>query len=322
MHATNDNDRRPSLADPLYWPAVYLEDHLSAHEDPAPNADGHSGPTVGFLHPGAMGSALATVCRGRRLWVAQDRSPTTASRAETAGLEAVSSLDELTDTADIVVSICPPHAAVDVARHVGDAGFGGVFVDANAISPATARTVSGLVSRFVDGSVIGPPPTAPGLARLYLSGPEAPVVADLWSGSDLEAVVLGSELVAASSLKMAYASWTKGSAALLLSSLALAETEGVGDALRHEWDISQPGLSERVVRTAAGVGPKGWRFVGEMNEIAEAMTAAALPSGFHRAAGEAYSRLAELRHTDQPSLEAVLALLLGPQAEPPEAKGS
>ncbi len=252
---------------------------------------------------------MAAVCHGRRLWVPQGRSPASADRAANAGIEAAASLAELAAAADIIVSICPPHAAEDVARQVVDAGFDGIYVDANAISPATARSVSELAGRFVDGSVIGPPPTEPGQARLYLSGAEAETVASLWVGSKLEPIVLTSGTAAASALKMAYASWTKGSAALLLSSLALAEAEGVADSLRGEWDVSQPGLTERVARTAAGVGPKGWRFVGEMNEIAASMAGASLPAGFHHAAAEVYSRLSELRSTQQPSVEVVLDLL-------------
>ena len=73
------------------------------------------------------------------------------------------------------MSVCPPHAALDIARQV--AGFGGVYVDANAISPATAREVAGIVeaggASYVDGGIIGTPPVAPGFIRLYLSGPRA-----------------------------------------------------------------------------------------------------------------------------------------------------
>ena len=75
-------------------------------------------------------------------------------------------------TADVILSICPPHSARDVARSVR--AFRGIYVDANAISPATSREVRALVPHadFVDGGIIGPPPTAPGSTRLYLSGDE------------------------------------------------------------------------------------------------------------------------------------------------------
>ena len=44
---------------------------------------------------------------------------------------------EIIARSDVIVSVCPPHAALDVARQV--AGFGGLYLDANAVSPATAR---------------------------------------------------------------------------------------------------------------------------------------------------------------------------------------
>jgi hypothetical protein len=96
------------------------------------------------------------------------------------------------------------------------------------------------------------------------------------------------EVGAASAVKMAYASWTKGSAALLLAARALARAQGVEDVLLAEWGISQPGLEERSDRAARSAAAKGWRWTAEMEEIAASMTAAGLPAGFHLAAAEIY----------------------------------
>ena len=89
---------------------------------------------------------------------------------------------------------------------------------------------------------------------------------------------------------MAYASWTKGSAALLLTARALARAEGVESALLEEWGISQPGLETAVGAANESAAAKGWRWVGEMEEIAAAMAAAGLPEGFHQAAAGVYGR--------------------------------
>ena len=89
---------------------------------------------------------------------------------------------------------------------------------------------------------------------------------------------------------MAYASWTKGSAALLLAARALARAEGVEETLLAEWGISQPGLEERSARAAGSAAAKGWRWIAEMEEIAATMAAAGLPEGFHQAAAEIYRR--------------------------------
>jgi hypothetical protein len=87
---------------------------------------------------------------------------------------------------------------------------------------------------------------------------------------------------------MAYASWTKGSAALLLAARALARAEGVEAVLLEEWGISQPGLEKRWDGAEGAASAKGWRWVAEMEEIASTMAAAGLPEGFHQAAAEIY----------------------------------
>lgn len=115
----------------------------------------------------------------------------------------------------------------------------------------------------------------------------------------------------ASALKMAYAAWTKGSSALLLSVAALANAEGVDQELFDEWHMSVPELPEQLERLSAGVEGKAWRFVGEMEEIASSFAAVGLPRGFHLAAAELYSRLAALReHPATPRPEEVVSLLL------------
>ena len=100
----------------------------------------------------------------------------------------------------------------------------------------------------------------------YLSGGDAPDVA----------------------LKMTYAAWSKGSAALLLAIRDTARAYRVEDDLRREWGESVPelpGLLESAERSAAA---KAWRWAGEMDEIADTFAAAGQPDGFHRAAAVVY----------------------------------
>ena len=293
--------------------------------------------TVGLLHPGEMGAAVGqclTAAGHRVLWVLEGRSAASAARAAAAGLTVASGgLAGLVREAGVIVSVCPPHAALGVAREVAalgvarevaalgvarqGAGFGGVYVDANAVSPDTAREIAAIVeaggASYVDGGIIGTPPVAPGFIRLYLSGARAGEVQRLFAGGAVDARVIGADglvgggLFAASAVKMAYASWTKGSAALLLAARALARAEGVEDTLLAEWGISQAGLAERSDRAAGSAAAKGWRWVAEMEEIAAAMAAAGLPDGFHLAAAEIYRRAQEA-----PAPDAILTALLSP----------
>nr|WP_255359875.1 DUF1932 domain-containing protein [Nocardia sp. BMG111209] len=92
----------------------------------------------------------------------------------------------------------------------------------------------------------------------------------------------------ASALKISYAAWTKGSQALLLGVRELARAAQVEDVLLAEWELSQPDLAGRSARAAAAADAKGWRWIGEMEEIATTFAAHELPAGFHRAAAEIY----------------------------------
>ncbi len=198
----------------------------------------------------------------------------------------VGTAGQMSGRAGVILSVCPPHAVLEVARSVG--GFGGIYVDANAVSPATSREVAGAVAaggaEYVDGGIIGAPPRSPGDSRLYLSGPQAGRIAELFAGTALDAQVIGEEIGQASAVKMAYAAWTKGTAALILAIRALARAEDVEQALLAEWQKSQPALTARPHAAARSAMEKGWRWVAEMEEIAATMAAAGLPPGFHQAA--------------------------------------
>jgi 3-hydroxyisobutyrate dehydrogenase-like beta-hydroxyacid dehydrogenase len=268
----------------------------------------HNFKTVALLHPGNMGvtiGAAAATSGARVLWVSDQRSEATRRRAAQAGLTSVGSLNSALAQSEIVVSVCPPHAAVEVAEQVATQKFAGVYVDANAVSRATAEHIGEIVTRsgasFVDGGIIGSPVKQPGTTRLYLSGPHARDVAELFSKSMLDARPIGPQPGAASALKVAYASWTKGTDAMLLAIRTYAAHEGVDDALLEEWRISQPLLEKRCDRAAAMATPKAWRYVGEMEEIAEAFKNAGLPGGFHKAAAELCERLDSFKDRTDPA---------------------
>ena len=222
---------------------------------------------IGLLHPGEMGTTVGAAARANDVqvvWASDGRGPETRDRAEAAGLTDVRSLSALVERSRIILGVCPPHAATELARAVAGHRFSGVYVDANAVSPATVRDVRQIVEAggacFVDGGIIGPPALTPGTTRLYLSGSEAARVAACFRRGPLEACVLDGPPGAASALKMAYAAWTKGSAALLIAIRTLAINEGVDAALIREWDLSQAGLPNRSAGAVRSNAAKAWRF--------------------------------------------------------------
>ena len=252
-----------------------------------------AGTTIGVLHPGEMGSAVAATlveCGHEVLWLPSGRSAASRRRAENAGLTAATGLPELMARCEIVLSICPPAAALEVGRSLR--GFDGLFVDANAVAPATSREIAAAAGgRHVDASIIGPPPTTAGTTRLYLCGPSAPEVANVFSGTRIEARVLdGPDPAAASAIKMVYAAWTKGSAAMMIAIAEAAEALHVGEALAAEWALSGPELPRRLESARASASAKGWRWEAEMREIALTFAGAGQPPGFHEAAAEIFAR--------------------------------
>jgi 3-hydroxyisobutyrate dehydrogenase-like beta-hydroxyacid dehydrogenase len=276
------------------------------------------GKRLGILHPGNMGisiaaSALNSGCEV--YWASQGRSAQTHERAERFDLQDAGSLAQLCETCPILVSVCPPHAAEEVADQVLDCGFVGIYVDANAISPQRAirigekMTASGLTC--VDGGIIGGPAWEPGQTWLYLSGKRSEEVAVCFSAGPLETAVIGEAIGQASALKMCYAAWTKGSTALLCGILATAGRLGVWQDLERQWERNWPGFADETVDRVRGVTAKAWRFAGEMEEISTTFGEAGLPGGFHAAAADLYRRMAGFKDAPSvPSLEEVLAALI------------
>ncbi|MCZ6709551.1 MAG: DUF1932 domain-containing protein [Gammaproteobacteria bacterium] len=267
---------------------------------------------LAIVHPGDMGVTVGAAMNasGHEVyWLPESRSAATAGRAQSAGFVSCGSVRELAQTVQGVVSVCPPHGAVELAQRIIAAGFTGTYVDANAVAPDTAREIESIVgSGFVDGGIIGPPAQTKGNTRLYLSGNAADEVRHWFDGSLLDAIAIAGGAGTASALKMCYAAYTKGSGALLLAIRAVAQAEGVAAALLGEWEISQPGLGQRSELVALGSVAKAWRFVGEMGEIASTFRSAGLPGEFHDGAAEIYHRIAALRTRDA-TFNEVLALL-------------
>jgi 3-hydroxyisobutyrate dehydrogenase-like beta-hydroxyacid dehydrogenase len=166
--------------------------------------------------------------------------------------------------------------------------------------------------RFVDGGIIGGPAWEPGETWLYLSGEFAVEAATCFSKGPLETKILGTQIGKASALKMCYAAYSKGTAALLAAILAAASALGVQEDLFTHWDMDEEDFSTKVRGRVARSTAKAWRFEGEMREIAATLQDAGLPGGFHNAAAEVFQRMAGFKDKpNSPSLDEVLQALRG-----------
>jgi 3-hydroxyisobutyrate dehydrogenase-like beta-hydroxyacid dehydrogenase len=267
-----------------------------------------------------MGASVGAAARSNQhtvLWASQGRSQDTWERARRADLEDIGTVPELVRTSGIVLSVCPPHAAADVAHTVAELGFSGIYVECNAVSPNRTRAIQRIVedagADYVDGGIIGGPAwTRDAKTHLYLSGPRAEEVAACFAGSPLVTPVLSERIGAASAIKMGYAAFTKGTTALLTAILGMVEKEGVRADLARQWGDT---FTQQTIRRVCANTAKAWRFEGEMYEIAATFSDAGLPGEFHQAAAQIYKRLASFKDREEaPQIEEVLDVLLQREA--------
>jgi 3-hydroxyisobutyrate dehydrogenase-like beta-hydroxyacid dehydrogenase len=258
--------------------------------------------TVGIVSPGAMGSAVGdSLVRGGVHVVAAvaGRSERTARLASKAAIDLLPDFAAVVGRSDYVLSIVPPEAARAVATDLGASAMRGnarpLFVDLNAIAPATARELEDIAGAadcdFVDGSISGPPPWRSGTSRLYLSGPRAAEVAAL-AFDGVETILVGTAVGAASAVKMSTASVYKGTSAVLAQALRAADANGVLEHVLADLRSGSPELVENAGRRLASAAAKSGRYVGEMHEIAAAQTAVGLTPALFEGMAEVYASLA------------------------------
>jgi hypothetical protein len=226
-----------------------------------------------------MGAAVGAAARAEVLWAGEGRSEATAERA--AGFRDVGSVDQLVRAADMVLSICPPAIAEEVAEQVFALGFDGTFVEANAITPERMWRIAALGTNVVDGSIIA----SKGI-HLYLAGQGAEEVAKLFEGTHVEAIPLDAQIGAASALKMSFGGWNKIGIALTAQAHAIARAYGVDDQLAAE------GVPEDRLRQMAD---RAWRWAPEMDEVADTCAEVGWPEAIPRAAGRFYAELSQER---------------------------
>ncbi|MFJ3127968.1 DUF1932 domain-containing protein [Streptomyces sp. NPDC086993] len=276
-------------------------------------------PTVGILHPGSMGAAVAACAATNAaavLWCEAGRSAASAKRAVQFGLTPVAALGELLDRSDIVVSLCPPAAAEDLAHDAAGHRFDGVYLEANAINPERAQRIASLLApdaTVVDGGVVGSPPVGGKTPTLYLSGPTAATerIGVLFEGTAVRTKSLGAEVGRASALKLAYASFQKTSRVLVALAVGMAREHGVDQELievasrRTDSYLSEP---QYIAKTAA----RAWRWGPELEEAADTLAAAGLPPEMLRAAASTLARWHDVKDDGELTLIDALDRLAQP----------
>ena len=259
-------------------------------------------PLVAVIAAGAMGAAVGkrlTDNGVRVLTSLEGRSESTAARARAAGMAAAS--DGEIAAADFILSIVPPGDALALARRfapvLAASNAKPIFVDCNAVSPATVERVAAAIAPtgclFVDAGIIGAPPKSGDAGpRFYASGDAASRFATLRDyGLDIR--VLRGPTGAASALKMSYAGITKGTQAIGAAMILAATRSGSAEALFQELAFSQKDVLAWLKQQLAIMPPKAYRWVAEMQEIANFADADPATQELYQGAAHFYERIAD-----------------------------
>ncbi|CAK4031627.1 hypothetical protein DOTSEDRAFT_121211 [Lecanosticta acicola] len=255
--------------------------------------------TLGILSIGDMGLGVARLLLNNNFRVisnASDRGQATQDRAKKNDVDLVSTDVELCNNADYILSIVPPRDAIATAQRIATAAssIGSkaranplYFLDLNAISPRAAREIDDILSqrssnvRFIDGGIIGGPPKKKDDGNWYrpsipTSGPHRLSEAQPHGGKLAETLNIkhvNDDIGSASGLKMCFASMSKGFTAIAISSFTTAHNLGVLGHLRAEMDEHAPGNRARAEKSLTAMPPKAYRWVNEMEYIAETFEA-------------------------------------------------
>ncbi len=277
---------------------------------------------VAVIAPGAMGAAVGKRLADHGVTVLTSlagRSAATVARAGAAGMVAAS--DEEMAAAEFILSILPPGEALALARRfvpaLAASNSKPVYVDCNAVSPATVARIAAAIAPtgcpFVDAAIIGPPPRPSPPAqgrgegpRFYASGEWAPRFASL-RRYGLDVRVLEGPLSAASALKMSFAGITKGTQALGAAMLLAATRAGSATALYEELSLSQKEMLAWFQQLLPAMPAKAYRWVAEMQEIADFAGDDSAARELFDGAARFYARIAEDLSGDKKEVEALAA---------------
>ncbi len=275
-------------------------------------------PSVAVIAPGAMGAAVGRRLSDRGLKVLTSlsgRSKSSIARAAEAGMAAAS--DEEIASADFVLSILPPGDALSLAQRLAPALIASnakpVYIDCNAINPATVERVAAVIAPtgcpFVDCGIIGPPPKGKDFSpRFYASGEAAPRFA-LFRQYGLDVRLLEGSLSAASALKMSYAGITKGTQAIGAAMMLAATRAGSADALFEELSFSQKEMLAQFKQQLPMMPAKAYRWIAEMEEIAGFVGDDPAARELYEGAARFYRRIADDFAADQRDGAALTAFL-------------
>ena len=114
----------------------------------------------------------------------------------------------------------------------------------------------------------------------------------MFTDRPLDVRVLGDRLGQASMAKVCFALQSEAMPTIWLAMAEAADAYGVLAPVREVLAEDGIDLDAQLASIERRARPKAWRWAGEMDEAAAALTALGLPDGWSRAAADTYRRLA------------------------------
>jgi 3-hydroxyisobutyrate dehydrogenase-like beta-hydroxyacid dehydrogenase len=261
-------------------------------------------PSAAILYPGEMGCAVGKVLVADGWSVCTHlNGPSLVCHgdAEAAAIVDRASLEEAVERSDVIVSLVPPAAAVEVAEAAAEAARScrraPLYLDANSVSPETVIAVAAAVAAAgldcVDGAFVGSAAELGGRTRLYVSGPRSEELAAIMP-RPFHAESLGAEVGGASGLKLAFAGFNKGLVALFFEVMAAGEAAGDPGMLLACLRAFYPGTVETLERLVPSYPRHAERRADELGELARWMTGQGRDAAWATAARDVLRRLAAL----------------------------
>lgn len=277
--------------------------------------------TIAIVGAGEMGSAVGrrlSESGARVITTLKGRSAASVERNRRANLEVIDDDYLLVRDSAFILSIVPPGAAKIVAARFREpltrTPRKPIFVECNAVSPATVRHIADSLAAtgcgFIDAGIIGGPPRSGGAGmgpRFYASGEQAHQLLKL-RAFGLDIAVVDGGIGAASALKMSYAGLTKGLIAIGAAMIGAASRACLASALREELARSQPQLLAMLTMRIPAMYPKAYRWVSEMEQIAEFLGGAENGGTIYMGAARLYEQLATDFEQNRDDAESFAAL--------------
>src|ERR1700728_1221806 len=249
---------------------------------------------VGGIFGHDLAAAGSTVTVFDKLFGSSGHQRALQEKATAARVHVATSLEEMTNGVDIVLSAVTASSALPAAKEVAPhLRRGQVYVDMNSVSPDTKKQIGREIEKvgadFVEAAVMAAVKPTRMKTPILLGGARAAQMAEELRRFGMDATAASDRIGVASAIKMCRSVVMKGLAALAIESLFAARRYGAEDAVIASFARTYPGmgwdtgLPDALTRRAV---EHSCRRESEMREVVETLKAAGMNYGMASATAD------------------------------------